>query len=148
MFQNRYGNRLIRLITKIGFRLLTDNRFQNFSDYTTLLFSDIFCQKFPANLDGVISQNNKTGILMIMDTKIHSIGFLTLRYSQSNFKRIRSDFTNKLGISGCSLMRGGTLLRRRRRRIHISYIRPPYFTMENSLSYDNFCWFFATTAHQ
>ena len=36
MFQNRYGNRLIRLITKIGFRLLTDNRFQNFSDYTTL----------------------------------------------------------------------------------------------------------------
>ena len=39
------------------------------------LFSDIFCQKLPANLDGVISQNNKTGILMIMDTKIHSIGF-------------------------------------------------------------------------
>ena len=36
------------------------------------LFSDIFYQKFPANLDGVISQNNKTGILMIMDTKIHS----------------------------------------------------------------------------
>ena len=28
-----------------------------------------------ANLDGVIPQNNKTGILMIMDTKIHSIGF-------------------------------------------------------------------------
>ena len=39
------------------------------------LFSDIFCQKFPANLDGVISQNNKTGILMIMDTKIQSISF-------------------------------------------------------------------------
>ena len=37
MFQNKYGNRLIRLITKIGFRLLTDNRFQIFSDYTTLL---------------------------------------------------------------------------------------------------------------
>ena len=35
-FQNKYGNRLIRLITKIGFRLLTDNRFQIFSDYTTL----------------------------------------------------------------------------------------------------------------
>ena len=37
MFQNKYGNRLIRLITKIGFRLLTDNRFQIFSDYTTLV---------------------------------------------------------------------------------------------------------------
>ena len=41
VFQNRYGNRLIRLITKIGFRLLTDNRFQNFSDYTTLPKYDI-----------------------------------------------------------------------------------------------------------
>ena len=40
VFQNRYGNRLIRLITKIGFRLLTDNRFQNFSDYTTLMMSE------------------------------------------------------------------------------------------------------------
>ena len=40
-----------------------------------LLFSVIFFQKFPANLDGIISQNNKTGILMIMDTKIHSISF-------------------------------------------------------------------------
>ena len=37
MFQNKYGDRLIRLITKIGFRLLTDNRFQIFSDYTTLV---------------------------------------------------------------------------------------------------------------
>ena len=41
MFQNRYGNRLIRLITKIGFRLLTDNQFQNFSDYTTLGPTDL-----------------------------------------------------------------------------------------------------------
>ena len=40
-----------------------------------LLNSDIFCQKFPAKLDGVISQNNKTGISMIMDKKIHSISF-------------------------------------------------------------------------
>ena len=39
------------------------------------LCSDIFCQKFLANLDGVISQNNKTGILMIMDTKIQSFSF-------------------------------------------------------------------------
>ena len=39
MFQNKYGNRLIRLITKIGFRLLTDNRFQIFSDYTTLVLT-------------------------------------------------------------------------------------------------------------
>ena len=36
MFQNKYGDWLIRLITKIGFRLLTDNRFKIFSDYTTL----------------------------------------------------------------------------------------------------------------
>ena len=39
------------------------------------LFSDIFCKKFPPNLEYVILQNNKTGILMIIDTKIHSISF-------------------------------------------------------------------------
>ena len=28
------------------------------------------------------------------------------------------------------------------------YFRPPDFTMENSLSYVIFCWFFVTTSHQ
>ena len=46
-FQNKYGNRLIRLITKIGFRLLTDNRFQIFSDYTTLHDINFFPCRFP-----------------------------------------------------------------------------------------------------
>ena len=37
------------------------------------LFSDIFCQKFPANLDAWWS--NFTEQLMIINTKIHSISF-------------------------------------------------------------------------